>query len=282
MVIKPLSFVVDIAGALAVKAGGSTILSVTLKLTLSGPEPWHAHGKASFSILFFDVSVSFDVTFGDDPPPELPASVHVAPLLLAALHDARSWTAQLPAGSEMYVSLREVLAGPDALLAHPLGTLQVRERVVPLERTLERFGSEVPAGANRFRIGTVTLGGDTAETEPLNDLFAAAQFSALADDQKLARPSFEAMRSGVRIGEHDVAHGTPVSARVVFEQRVVPAFGEAQPSPLSVPLGADVLGTLIGAPPAPRAGPARAFATAAAPTRGPRPAVRLREPGGVL
>jgi hypothetical protein len=220
MVLKPLSFVVDISGSLAVKAGSRTILSVTLKLTLSGPEPWHARGRASFSILFFDVSVSFEVTIGAAATPALPAAVEVAPRLLAALRDARSWSAQLPAAGEALVTLRSV-APTGKILCHPHGTLQVRQRVVPLERTLERFGSEVPSGARFFRVAIATLGGKAAQTEPLDDLFAPAQFTALTDDQKLSQPSFVAMRSGVRVGEHDVGHGTPLSVEVVFEQKVV-------------------------------------------------------------
>ena len=63
--LSPLAFEVDIAAQLAVKAGSHTLLSISLALTLSGPRPWHAHGRASFSILFFDVSFGFDVTIGD-------------------------------------------------------------------------------------------------------------------------------------------------------------------------------------------------------------------------
>ena len=97
--LSPLAFVVDIAAKLAVKAGGHTLLSVSLALTLSGPRPWRARGRASFSILFFDVSFGFDVTIGDDAQPALPAPVDVAPLLLAAFADPRAWSAQLPAGA---------------------------------------------------------------------------------------------------------------------------------------------------------------------------------------
>jgi hypothetical protein len=221
---RPLSLVVDIAGALAVTAGGHPILSVTLQLALSGPAPWRARGRASFSILLFDVSVGFDVTIGRAPPATLPETVQVAPLLLAALGDVRSWSAQLPVGGEALVTLR-ALAPARQVLAHPLALLQVRQRLVPLERTLDRFGSDVPAGARLFRIAGATLGGTAAPTEPLEDLFAPAQFSALSDDQKLSQPSFVPMRSGVRVGEHDVAHGTPLSVQVVFEQMLVPTPG---------------------------------------------------------
>jgi hypothetical protein len=223
---EPLSFVVDIAASVAVKAGGHTLLSVTLKMTLSGPEPWHARGRASFSILFFDVTVGFDLTIGDAGPPALPQTVEVAPLLLAALRDARSWNAQLPTGGDALVTLRALPATTD-ILAHPHGTLQVRQRLVPLERVLDRFGGDVPTGARQFRIAAATLAGDPAQTEPLDDLFAAAQFSALTDDEKLSQPSFTPMVSGARIGEHDVAFGQPVAVELDYEQITVPAQGVA-------------------------------------------------------
>jgi hypothetical protein len=215
----PLSFVVDIAGSLAVKAGGHTLFSVTLKLTLSGPEPWHAHGKASFSILFFDVSVSFDVTIGESGAPALPQTIQVAPLLLAALGDPRSWSARQPTGAESLVTLRTLPPAAE-ILAHPHATLQVTQRLVPLERTLERFGGDLPSGPNLFRIASATLAGNATEPQPLEDLFAPAQFTALTDDEKLARPSFELMRSGVRIGDRDAACGNPLTLEVQFEQLV--------------------------------------------------------------
>ncbi|MGE3707850.1 MAG: DUF6603 domain-containing protein, partial [Vicinamibacterales bacterium] len=67
--LTPFAFTVDIAGRLAVRAGGRTILSVSLSMSLSGPQPWHARGKASFSLLFFDVTFRFDVTIGDRRAP---------------------------------------------------------------------------------------------------------------------------------------------------------------------------------------------------------------------
>jgi hypothetical protein len=225
---EPLSFVVDIAGAVAVKAGGHTLLSVTLKMTLSGPEPWRARGRASFSILFFDVSVDFDLTIGDARPPALPQTVDVAPLLLAALGDARSWSAQLPAGGDALVTLRTLTPTSD-ILAHPHGTLQVRQRLVPLDRVLDRFGGEILTGGRQLGIASATLAGEAAPTEPLDDLFAPAQFSALTDDEKLSQPSFAPMVSGALIGEHDVAFGPPVAVELDYEQvtAVAPATAPA-------------------------------------------------------
>ncbi|MEA2314882.1 MAG: hypothetical protein QOI03_1574, partial [Solirubrobacteraceae bacterium] len=197
--LEPLAFVVDIAAKLAVKAGGHTLFSVSLALTLSGPRPWHAHGRASFSILFFDVSFGFDVTIGDDAPPVLPAPVDVAALVVAAFADPRSWSAQLPTGGAALVTLRALEPGT-AVLVHPLATLQVRQRVAPLERTLERFGTSVPSGAKRFKITLATIGGVRTTLSGLQDQFAPAQFFTLSDDAKLSAPSFVAMASGAVLG----------------------------------------------------------------------------------
>jgi hypothetical protein len=247
--LSPLAFVVDIAAKLAVKAGGHTLLSVSLALTLSGPRPWHAHGRASFSILFFDVSFGFDVTIGDPAPAALPNPVDVAPLLIAALADPRAWTAQLPAGADV-VTLRALDAGT-AILAHPLATLQVRQRVAPLERTLDRFGTSVPSGAKRFRITLGTVAGVRSTLTPLQDRFAPAQFTALSDDQKLSAASFEAMTSGAALGADGYSTGAPVTVSLTYEQDLITADGVAPPKPQKLALPLDVFTTLTATTRAP-------------------------------
>ena len=240
--LSPLAFTVDVAGKLAVRAGGHTILSVSLELSLSGPKPWHARGKASFSILFFDVSFRFDVTIGDRALSAGPAGIDVAPLMQTAFADRRSWTAQLPSGGDTVVTLRAIQTTD--VLAHPLGTLQVRQRVAPLERTLERFGENVPTGARLFRVSGATIGGNIAAVDGLDDLFAPAQFRALTEEQKLSLPSFESMRAGATIGTAALAHGRVVSVGIMFEQRIVPAAGVTPPLPEQADLPDDIFEAL--------------------------------------
>jgi hypothetical protein len=246
--LDPLAFIVDIAAKLAVKAGGHTLLSVSLALTLTGPRPWRARGSASFSILFLDISFGFDVTIGDDAQPVLPAPVDVAPLVLAAFADARSWSAQLPAGAAALVTLRALDPGT-AVLAHPLATLQVRQRVTPLERTLDRFGTSVPSGARRFRITLATIGGVRTTLTPLQDRFAPAQFTALSDDAKLSAPSFEEMTSGAALGADGYATGAALTVSVVYEQLLVTAPGIPEPKSQRVAIPGDVFVTLTATPP---------------------------------
>jgi hypothetical protein len=245
--IKPLAFSVEIAAKLAVKAGGHTILSVSLQLTLSGPRPWHARGKASFSILFFDVSFGFDVTIGDDPPPAQLEPVDVGALLHTALSDPRAWRAALPAGDPA-VTVGDV-SGLSGLLAHPLATLEVRQRVAPLDQTLERFGAQTPAGATRFHLAGATIGTHSAALNALQDVFAPGQFQQLSDQQQLSRASFEAMTSGATLGDPTINHGAPASVDVNYEQVLIPAPGIQPPEPETTPLPADLLDTLMTARP---------------------------------
>ena len=99
----------------------------------------------------------------------------VAPLLRAAFPTRARGARQLPAGAASVVTLRALEPGAE-VLAHPLARLEVRQRVAPLERTLDRFGSSVPSGARRFRITLATIGAVRATLTPLRDHFAPAQF----------------------------------------------------------------------------------------------------------
>jgi hypothetical protein len=82
------------------------------------------------------------------------------------------------------------------VLLHPLGSLTVKQTVVPLNFDISKFGQSTPAGARRFTLGVDMSGGHGLDTTPVNDFFARAQFVEMSDDQKLATPSFESMAAG--------------------------------------------------------------------------------------
>ncbi|OKI45496.1 alpha/beta hydrolase [Micromonospora sp. CB01531] len=195
---EPFAFEVDITGGVQLRHGSTTLFAVTVELHLSGPRPWHAHGLATFHVLFVDASVAFDLTFGRPDPPPLPAPADVAALLETALADLRSWSAQLPTADTL-VTLREITPGPRELLAHPLGTLQFTQRVVPLATDIDRFGTARPKDDTRFNV-TVTVNGTTATAAAtLQEQFAPGQFFVLTDDERLNQPSFQPMPAGQRL-----------------------------------------------------------------------------------
>jgi hypothetical protein len=85
---------------------------------------------------------------------------------------------------------------------HPLAVLVVRERIVPLNRTITRYGPARPAGERRFALDFTDRDGAALpfETKPVSDAFARSQYEDLRDDEKLTLPSFEPMESGRRLG----------------------------------------------------------------------------------
>ncbi len=224
---SPFSFIVDISAGVTLKWHGHTLFGVTLDLTLSGPSPWRASGKATFEIWWFSKSVSFDHTFGGDaPPPELPPA-DPGPILLAALADPRNWSAALPGAASSLASLRDAPADGTVLL-HPLADLTVRQRVVPLGIEMSKFGSGAVSGERRFDITVLDAKGNLAlGVTGVLDQFAPGQFLDLSDDEKLQRPSFERMGAGVRVAMGGVGWGGQSNealigdADMAYETRVV-------------------------------------------------------------
>lgn len=210
-------FEVDIRAGVAIKYKGHNLASVKLEFHLEGPGRWRARGKATFSILFWDVDVEFDEAWGDEPE-IAPARTNVAQLMQRALADKGNWRAQLPQGGESVVTLA-ITEGTTNVLAHPLGQLQVSQKVAPLGLELQRFGNAQVEGAKKFEITQVTVGGQAiARPEAATEFFARAQFVDMSDEQKLTAPSFEKFASGVTVGSDDyVAAPEVVAADLTYE-----------------------------------------------------------------
>jgi hypothetical protein len=209
----PFHFVADISAGLALRDGSDEIAGIDVSCELSGPTPWHAKGDASLDILFFSISVGFDVTWGDDAPSLPSDTVDVLSLVHDAIADGRNWRAQLPANTSQSVTLRQVDPPGDALLLHPFGVLGVSQKVAPLGLQIDRFGNKKVSGDTTF---TVTWTAGTADDE--REEFAVANFQTLSDSDKLSRKSFEAMKSGLRFSAGDgSATGATVDKDVNYE-----------------------------------------------------------------
>jgi hypothetical protein len=205
----PFEFEVDIGAGVALRYHGHLLMGITLEGTLSGPTPWQVRGKATFKVLFFKVSVSFDHRFGSEEPPALPEPVDVQGLLVAAVSDARNWSGELPAGEHALVTFRG--GGDQATLrAHPRAELRVRQRVVPLNLTIDRFGNAPLGGARQFTLAALRADGGAGElpleTTLLQDAFALGQYQGMSDEEKLGRPSFEARDAGLQMGTEQVGY----------------------------------------------------------------------------
>jgi hypothetical protein len=218
----PFSMIAELHASASLKRNEDNLFLVSFDVTLTGPEPWHVWGQATFDFLGKH-HIDFDKTIGEaPPPPELP-TVDLLPDLLDAVKKKESWSAQLPSTSSMLVYLREFTPQESQdVLAHPLGSIAFHQRVVPLNVEISKVGNAAPV-TRRFSVG-VTVGGSPPSPTPTaqKDQFAAAQFFELTDDQKLARPSFEPMDAGFRFDTGGLTHSTAVSTTTVeYETSVI-------------------------------------------------------------
>ena len=219
-IFSPFSFAIDFAAGVDVQFEGVSLLAIHLDASLEGPRPWHIHGDASFSILFFDVTATIDFRWGDTTPIALPPAP-VLPDLRTALQDPRAWSTLLPDGAAQFVSLAPRPPDDTTLVVHPVGALQVREKVVPLDQKVTRYGNHRPADGDRFSISGVTVDGKTEAHQPLEDYFAIGQFTDLSDADKVSAPSYQLFHSGVTIGSNDVQTGQEVVLDVKYEESYI-------------------------------------------------------------
>ena len=218
---NPFSFDADFTAGVDVKYDGATLAGIELDAELTGPTPFHVHGTASLQFLFFSVGVTVDITWGDDNAVTLPA-VAVLPQLNTALTTPGSWSAQLPDGAQQAVTLRGLPPADTDIVVHPMGSLTVRENVVPLDVPVTKFGNTTPADGSQFAIASVTLGTSQAATSPVPGEFAPGQFQQLSDADKVSAPAFEEFHCGVTIGDPSVHAGSDAPRTVTTQWRYVP------------------------------------------------------------
>ena len=210
---NPFYFIADIYAGLALRAGTDVLFGISVHCQLSGPTPWRARGEASFEILFFEVSIDFDVTWGEDAPSQIEQTVEVLPLIKTALSDDRNWTATLPANTHHTVTLRKIEQPTDKIVLHPFGVLEVSQKIAPLGVDINKFGNRRPTGATLFDL---TFAGGA--TEEAREEFAMANFLKLSDSEKLNRKSFEKLRSGLRFSTGDSSqYGANTQKDVTYE-----------------------------------------------------------------
>jgi len=209
---SPFHFIIEISASLSVKVFGAGVFSVRIRGSLEGPTPWHVLGHGSISLLFWDIDVDFEKTWGDSRNTELPP-IAVLPILQGEIDKAENWRAVPPASSKLLVSLRKLPAdGP--LVLHPLGVLRVAQRAVPLGLKLDKVGSQKPSDVNRLSI-TVS-GGGLARKADAFERFAPAQFQNFSDADKLSKPAFSPERAGLDLS----ATGAEVRSSVMVKRIV--------------------------------------------------------------
>ena len=103
----------------------------------------------------------------------------------------------MPVGGESLVTLAGAPAA--GVLAHPLGTLTVAQRVAPLGLRLDHVDGAPVAPGTVVSIGTIHVGPAEATSGPATEPFARSRFQELSDDDRLTKPTFERLPAGARI-----------------------------------------------------------------------------------
>src|SRR5207249_9060231 len=124
-------------------------------------------------------------------------------------------------GATQAVSLSAPRPEGQTVRVHPMGTLSVREPVVPLDLPITRYGNTTPSDGTYFSVSRVQISGQDASIERFQDYFAAGQFLTLSDADKLSRPSFERYDAGVTIASAVTRSGADAPRTVVYEERYI-------------------------------------------------------------
>jgi hypothetical protein len=231
---SPFHFEIEIDASASIKYHSIRLASVKLEFVLSGPRPWHAAGEATFGVLWWDVSVGFDETWGDRTPVTLPPPPDIAAALRDALRRRESWSTALPAGEPAWITLRSETSSQ--VRVHPLAHAVVRQQVVPLGYGVTQFGSIPLATSRRFAIQHVRLDASpTSLAAPtVEDRFAPAQFTQLAQADRLGAPAFESFASGVELGASELVHGEAARVGMEVATRVVDPLAPPTKPPIRV------------------------------------------------
>jgi hypothetical protein len=215
---SPFYFIIQISASLSVKVFGIGLFSVRFRGSLEGPTPWRVEGTGSISLLFFDIDVDFSHTWGEEADTTLPP-IKVVPLVVAEFQKLENWKTTLPDQTRLFVSLRKLEATTDLVL-HPVGTLQISQRAIPLELQLDKVGNQKPEDANYFTVNVTSPG--LAKKGDVNESFAMAQFKNMDDSKKLSSPAYEKWKAGVELSAATAQANTSLAVKgVVRYEKII-------------------------------------------------------------
>jgi hypothetical protein len=210
---EPFSFSIAMRFWVSVLAGENELLGVLLKGQLSGPNPWKVAGVAEFRLLGLEKRFEVDESFGELANEGPPEQADPAQLVRDALALEDAWSTLGPSGDEP-VLVRDPGVG---LWLHPSGRVQVTQRLVPLDTTIECYGNAELVGDDLVSVEAVGFAGD--DVEDVVESFASAQYFILDEDEKLSAPSFTEMKAGLVMG--GAGADAPEPREATFDHEIV-------------------------------------------------------------
>jgi hypothetical protein len=221
---SPFYFIIEVAAGFSLKAAGIDLLSVRVRMSLEGPTPWRARGTGSVSILFFEISADFDVTWGEEKNTALP-DIAILQTFIDEVKKKEMWSTVLSTGKNLLVSLRKFdnVAEAALLVMHPAGSLVVQQKLLPLKVNFDKIGNQKTSDVQKIEITTATSSGEPLTIIDVDENFARAQYQNLSDAEKLSKPSFERMPGGVSLtmGANTIKNGKLVRKKVKYETTII-------------------------------------------------------------
>lgn len=197
--LSPFYFMVQVSCHLSLTVFGIGLFGIGLDLSLEGPTPWHVQGNASLRILFFTIRVPIDITWGESHETSL-EDIKIMPLVIEEFKKPQNWTAELPDSYNLLVTMRELDEAPDVIILHPLGTLRVSQRLVPLDVQLDKMGNKK---ISDYRKLTVDSSDGFKKSGDTKEMFAMAQFQEMGDADRLSLPSYQKCNAGLLMSDKD-------------------------------------------------------------------------------
>jgi len=219
---NPFYFIISLSASFTLRALGIDVMSVRVKMSLEGPTPWRAKGTGSVSLLFFEISADFDITWGDPKNTSLPKEKMLPPFLIE-LQKQENWNTVLSQGKNILVTLRSYDESETALVLHPSGSLVIQQKLIPLSVSFDKVGSKQSDDIKKVEISSADVDGQALNRNVVKDFFARAQYQTLSDAEKLSKPSFESMPAGVSLsaGDDKAHHGKMVRKQVAYEITII-------------------------------------------------------------
>ncbi|WNZ46467.1 hypothetical protein Q2T42_01275 [Leptolyngbya boryana CZ1] len=216
---SPFYFIIEISASVSLKVFGAGVFTIRLQFSLEGPTPWRARGTGYLSILFFEISADFDITWGEKKDTTLPP-VPAMPILKAEFEKLQNWRAILPPENNLFVSLRKLDPSVELVL-HPVGMLRISQKAVPLDVAIDKVGTQKVSDAKRFSVEVAS--GGLAKTADVTEQFAIAQFQNLDDASKLSRRAYDPLTGGLDLSAPGKALRSSklVRRRVRYEEIII-------------------------------------------------------------
>ncbi len=201
----PFYFETDVSMGVKIKYKRWNLAGVDLFFMLSGPKPWKVKGHAKIKVAFFKVKIKFKKTWGGKQK-AVPTTIEPTILLnklQTQLALQSSWSSKLPNRFKTRAILRKI-EEEAALILHPSGYLECRQTVVPLNRTIQKYGNSI-VNKSKYQITNVKFGSKTYKDrrQLLKEYFAVGQYKELSDAKKISSPDFELMDAGYAFGGVD-------------------------------------------------------------------------------